>query len=119
MKQPLTERISSQARKTPLREVDPRTSTIQPNYKVHIDYKVNTANELKDKATLANDLLELEEDTSLLLVVRRILAAPNQEKDWKCNSIFQTTVHYGTEGRMLIIDGDSDMMLFLRLLLRR
>ena len=118
MKQLLTERISSQARKTPLREVDPRASTVQPNYKVHIDYKVNTANELKDKATLANDL-ELEEDTSLLLVVRRILVAPNQEKDWKCNSIFQTTVHYGTEGRMLIIDGDSDMMLFLRLLLRR
>ena len=118
MKQPLIERISSQARKRPLREVNPRASTIQPNYKVHIDYKVNTANELKDKATLANDLLELEEETSLLLVVRRILAAPNQEKDWKCNSIFQTTVRCGTKGRMLIIDGDSNMMLFLRLLLR-
>ena len=119
MKQLLTERISSQARKTPWREVDPRASTIQPNYKVHIDYKFNTANELKDKATLADDLLVLEEDTSLLLIVRRILAASNQEEDWKCNSIFQTTVHYGTEGRMLIIDGNSDMMLFLRLLLRR
>ena len=64
LKQPLTERFSSQAGKTPLREVDPRASTMQPNYKVHIDYRVNTANELKDKATLAGDLLELEEDTS-------------------------------------------------------
>ena len=82
---------------------------MQPNYKVHIDYKFNTANELKDKATLADDFVELEEDTSLLLVVRRILAAPNQEEDWKCNSIFQTIVRCGTKARMLIIDGDSDM----------
>ena len=109
MKQPLTGRFSSQAEKTPLREVDLRASTMQPNYKVHIDYKFNTANELKDKATLADDFVELEEDTSLLLVVRHILAAPNQEEDWKCNSIFQTIVRCGTKARMLIIDGDSDM----------
>ena len=64
---------------------------------------------MKDKATLADDLLELEEDTSLLLVVRRILVAPNQEEDWKCNSIFQITMRCGTEGQMLIIDGDNDM----------
>ena len=43
------------------------------------------------------------------MVVRCILAAPNQEEDWKCNSIFQTIVHCGIEGRMLIIDGDSNM----------
>ena len=71
-----------------MREVDPRASTVQPNYKVHIGYKVNTANELKVKATLANDLLELEEDTSLLSVVERILATPKQEEDW---SILQSS----------------------------
>ena len=109
LKQPLTEWFSSQVGKTPLREVDPRASTMQPNYKVHIDFKVNTAIELKDKATLADDLLELEEGTSLLLVVRRILSAPNQEEDWKCNSIFKTIVRCGTEAWMLIIDGNSDM----------
>uniref|UniRef100_A0A7N2KQN2 Uncharacterized protein n=1 Tax=Quercus lobata TaxID=97700 RepID=A0A7N2KQN2_QUELO len=80
-----------------------------PNYKVHIDYKVNTANKLKVKATLANDLLELEEETSLLSVVRRILVAPNQEENWKCTSIFQTIVRRGTKAWMIIIDGGSDM----------
>ena len=92
-----------------MREVDPRASTVQPNYKVHIGYKVNTANELKVKATLANDLLELEEDTSLLSVVRRILVAPNQEENWKCTSIFQTIVRRGTKAWMIIIDDGSDM----------
>ena len=74
---------------------------MQPNY--------NTAIESKDKATLADDLLELEKDTSLLSVVRRILPAPNQEEDWKCTSIFPTIVRCGTKVRMLIIDGGNDM----------
>ena len=109
LKQSLTGRFSSQARKTPLREVDHRASTMQPNYKVHTNYKVNTAIESKDKASLADDLLELEEDMSLLSIVRRILAAPNQEDDWKCTSIFPTMVRCGTEVRILIIDGGSNM----------
>ena len=88
MKQPLTGRFSSQAKKTPLREVDLRASTMQPNYKVHTDYKVNTAIELKDKTTLADDPLELKEGMSLLFVVGRILAAPKQDEDWKHSSIF-------------------------------
>ena len=58
LKQPLTGRFSSQAEKTPLGEVDLRASTMQPNYKVHADYKVNTAIESKDKTTLADDPLE-------------------------------------------------------------
>ena len=58
---------------------------------------------------MVDDLLELEEDISLLSVVRRILAAPNQEEDWKCTPIFPTIVRCGTEVWMLIIDGGSNM----------
>ena len=109
LKQPLTGRFSSQAEKTPLGEVDLRASTMQPNYKVHTDYKVNTAIESKDKTTLADDPLELEEGMSHLLVVGRILATPNQDEDWKHTSIFQTMVRCGIEAWMLIIDGGSDI----------
>ena len=82
---------------------------MQPIYKVHTDYKVNTAIESKDKTTLANDPLELEEGMSLLLVVGRILATPNQDEDWKHTSIFQTMICCGIDARMLIIDGGSDI----------
>ena len=109
LKQPLTGRFSSQAKKTPLGEVDLRASTMQPNYKVHTDYKVNTAIESKDKTTLADDPLELEEGMSHLLVVGRILATPNQDEDWKHTSKFQTMVRCGIEAWMLIIDGGSDI----------
>ncbi len=57
-----------------------------------------------------DDLQGVEEDTSLLSVVRRVLTAIKQEKeDWKRTSIFQTIVRCGTEARMLIIDGGSCM----------
>ena len=102
-----------------MREVDHRASTMQPTYKAHTDYKANTAIESKGKATLADDLLELEEDTSLLSIVRCILAAPNQEEDWKCTSIFPTTVRCGTEVWMLIIDGGSDMNVVSEAIVKR
>lgn len=56
-----------------------------------------------------DDFEEVEEDTTLLLVVRCILATPKQEKDWKRTSIFQIIVRCGTEAQMLIINGGSGM----------
>ena len=52
---------------------------------------------------------EVEEDTSFILVVRHILVAPMQEEDWKRTSIFQTIVRCGTEAQMLIINSGSGM----------
>ena len=52
----------------------------------------------------------VQEDTYLLSVVRHFLMAPKQAReDWKCTSIFQTTVCCGTGALMLIIAGGINM----------
>ena len=52
----------------------------------------------------------VQEDTSLLSVVRHFLTAPKQEReDWKCTSIFQTIVCCGTGALTLIIAGSINM----------
>ena len=57
-----------------------------------------------------DDLEEDEVDTSLLSVVRCILAAPKVEKeDWRQTSIFQMLVHCRNQAKKLIIDGGSCM----------
>jgi hypothetical protein len=57
-----------------------------------------------------DDLEDDEIDSSLISVVRRILAAPKVEKeDWKRTSIFQMLVRCGDQARKLIIDGGSCM----------
>ncbi|KAL4596213.1 hypothetical protein ACB092_12G148200 [Castanea dentata] len=64
-----------------------------------------------DYGYFAMDDLEKDEvDTSLLSVVRRILAAPKVEKEgWRQTSIFQMLVRCGTQAKKLIIDGGSCM----------
>ena len=53
-----------------------------------------------------DDLEEDEVDTSLLSVVRRILAAPKVEKkDWRRTLIFHILVRCGNQAKKLIIDG--------------
>ena len=51
-----------------------------------------------------------EEDTSLLSVIRHIRAAPKPEEDCKPTLIFRSIVCCGTEARMIIIDGGSDIV---------
>ena len=61
-------------------------------------------------AFATDDLEEDEEDTSLISVVKRILAAPKvEEEDWRRTSIFQMLVHCGNQAKKLIIDGRSCM----------
>ena len=73
-----------------------------PKRNLYVDVKAQEApigedgegNDLSNKFKPLNvdDLEEVEEDTSLLSVVRRILVASKQEEDWKRISIFQTIV---------------------------
>ena len=67
------------------------------------DHKEDT---LDYGAFTVDDLEEDEVDTSLLSVVRRILAAPKVEKkDWRRTLIFQMLVRCGNQSKKLIIDG--------------
>jgi hypothetical protein len=55
---------------------------------------------------------EDEVDTSLVAVVRRILAAPKLEKeDWRRTLIFQMLVRCGNQAKKPVIDGGSCMNL--------
>jgi hypothetical protein len=55
---------------------------------------------------------EDEVDTSLVAVVRRILAAPKLEKeDWRRTLIFQMLVRCGNQAKKLVIDRGSCMNL--------
>ncbi|XP_004295495.1 PREDICTED: uncharacterized protein LOC101304264 [Fragaria vesca subsp. vesca] len=57
-----------------------------------------------------DDLEEEGLDTSLISVVRRILAAPKvEEEDWRRTAIFQMLVRCGDKAHKLIIDGGSCM----------
>ena len=50
-----------------------------------------------------DDLEEDEEDTSLVSIVRHILAAPKaEEEDWRRTSIFQMLVRCGNQAKKLI-----------------
>ena len=61
-----------------------------------------------DYGAFATDDLEDEEDTSLISVVKRILAAPKvEEEDWRRTSIFQMLVCCENQAKKLIIDGGS------------